>query len=77
MKIKDAGGKLLPAIKVFSLSIKALRDHLLDMLDTRGTTMTSDEVLWVLTVPAIWTDSAKMFMRKAAIKVILLSICLL
>lgn len=70
MELKEAGGKTLPAIAVFTLSIKALKDHLLDMLDTRGTTLRAEEVLWVLTVPAIWTDSAKFFMRKAALKVI-------
>lgn len=69
MELKEAGGKTLPAIAVFTLSIKALKDHLLDMLDTRGTTLRAEEVLWVLTVPAIWTDSAKFFMRKAALKV--------
>lgn len=70
MELKEAGGKTLPAIAVFTLSIKALKDHLLDMLDTRGTTLRAEEALWVLTVPAIWTDSAKFFMRKAALKVI-------
>lgn len=70
MELKEAGGKTLPAIAVFTLSIKALKDHLLDMLDTRGTTLQAEEVLWVLTVPAIWTDSAKFFMRKAALRVI-------
>lgn len=64
MELKDAGGKTLPAIAVFTLSIKALKDHLLDMLDTRGTTLQAKEVLWVLTVPA------KFFMRKAALRVI-------
>ncbi|XP_062621074.1 heat shock 70 kDa protein 12B-like [Saccostrea cucullata] len=68
LHIKDASGKELPAMTVFSLSIKALKDHLIDLLDTRGTTLKADEVLWVLTVPAIWTDSAKIFMRKAAKK---------
>lgn len=29
----------------------------------------SDDILWVLTVPAIWTDQAKQFMRDAAIQV--------
>lgn len=74
MELKEAGGKTLPAIAVFTLSIKALKDHLLDMLDTRGTTLQAEEVLWVLTVPAIWTDSAKFFMRKAALGVIFLHI---
>lgn len=68
LELKEAGGKTLPAMTVFTLSIKAIKDHLLDMLDTRGTTLQAEEVLWVLTVPAIWTDSAKFFMRKAAIE---------
>ena len=27
------------------------------------------DITWVLTVPAIWTDSAKQFMREAAVQV--------
>ena len=29
----------------------------------------SSDILWVLTVPAIWSDQAKQFMREAAIQV--------
>lgn len=29
----------------------------------------SNDILWVLTVPAIWSDQAKQFMRDAAIQV--------
>lgn len=29
----------------------------------------SDDILWVLTVPAIWSDQAKQVMREAAIQV--------
>jgi hypothetical protein len=29
----------------------------------------SGDILWVLTVPAIWSDEAKQFMREAAIQV--------
>ena len=28
-----------------------------------------DDIFWVLTVPAIWDDSAKQFMREAAVNV--------
>ena len=28
-----------------------------------------DDIFWVLTVPAIWEDSAKQFMREAAVNV--------
>ena len=28
-----------------------------------------DDIKWILTVPAIWSDPAKTFMRKAAVQV--------
>ena len=31
--------------------------------------ITMNDIHWVLTVPAIWSDAAKQFMREAAIKV--------
>ena len=71
MKLKEAGGKEVEAITVFSLSIRALKEHLEQLLDTRGTTISPEEIEWVLTVPAIWSDSAKQFMRIAAIKVLM------
>ncbi|KAK3085591.1 hypothetical protein FSP39_005798 [Pinctada imbricata] len=68
MKLREAGGKELRAMTVFSESIGALKKHLDDLLDLRGTTIDPDEIEWVLTVPAIWTDSAKQFMRKACVE---------
>ena len=67
--MRDLSGKTMPAIDVFGLSIKALVRHLMDLLEKRGTTVTMKEIRWVLTVPAIWTDNAKQFMRKSAEKV--------
>lgn len=34
-----------------------------------GDKVTVDDINFVLTVPAIWDDTAKMFMREAAIRV--------
>ncbi|XP_076100918.1 heat shock 70 kDa protein 12A-like [Mytilus galloprovincialis] len=68
MRLEDVTGKSLMAIDVFGQSIKALRDHLLKLLDTEGTSIKQHEIKWVLTVPAIWPDSAKQFMRKSAEK---------
>ena len=60
-------GKSLPAIKVFSLSINYLVDNLIMFgRDKVSGVVTREDVHWVLTVPAIWTDAAKQFMRKAA-----------
>lgn len=69
MVLEDIRGKSVPAIEVFGLSIKALVTHLTDILDKQGTGMDKSEIQWVLTVPAIWTDAAKQFMRKSAVKV--------
>ncbi|VDI82370.1 Hypothetical predicted protein [Mytilus galloprovincialis] len=67
MMLEDiTGTKHLPAFDVFKLSIRFLVEHLLKMLDTRGKIVHNDEVQWVLTVPAIWTDKAKKFMRSCA-----------
>jgi hypothetical protein len=54
---------------VFSASIKALRDHLHEILKSMAMDIREDEIKWVLTVPAIWSDPAKDFMRKSAEKV--------
>ncbi|XP_071173937.1 heat shock 70 kDa protein 12A-like [Mytilus edulis] len=66
MMMEDISGKPVSAIHVFSLSIKALTSHLIDKLAKQGTGIHDDEIRWVLTVPAIWTDSAKQFMRRSA-----------
>jgi len=70
MVLEDITGKTLSAVDVFTLSIKALVDHLLCMLKKPGKIVHNDEVEWILTVPAIWTDAAKQFMRTSAEKVL-------
>jgi len=60
---------------VFGEAIKYLKDHLLKALNKQGTLVGNDDIHWVLTVPAIWADSAKQFMREAAYKVGCISIC--
>ena len=65
--IEDEMGKMFPAIKVVSMCIAALVD---DMVTAGGNTVAGvlkkSDVHWVLTVPAIWSDAAKQFMREAA-----------
>ena len=67
--IEDDKGRKLNALTVFSMSIKFLKDHLVHTLSNRASGVTQDDVHWVLTVPAIWNDNAKQFMREAAEKV--------
>jgi hypothetical protein len=70
-KIQDITGKSLSANVVFSLSIKYLKDDLIENLKSSllDKVIQESDIHWVLTVPAIWNDAAKQFMRSAAEKV--------
>ncbi|XP_060607561.1 heat shock 70 kDa protein 12A-like [Ruditapes philippinarum] len=69
LMLEDASGrKKLLAKTVFSLSIKYLKDDLIKLSESRiaGGGLQDKDIHWVLTVPAIWNDAAKQFMREAA-----------
>ncbi|XP_033731605.1 heat shock 70 kDa protein 12B-like [Pecten maximus] len=66
MTLKSVDGKTLPALDVFSAAIGYMKDHLLQKCSTQGLDLLPHDIQWVLTVPAIWDDTAKSFMRKAA-----------
>ncbi|XP_060603539.1 heat shock 70 kDa protein 12B-like [Ruditapes philippinarum] len=68
-ELEDEMGKRLTALDIFAMSIKFLVDDMYKIVKLRVSgIIRQDEVHWVLTVPAIWTDSAKQFMREAAEK---------
>lgn len=69
MTIQDITGKDMPAIKVFSESIRFLKEHFLQMFTCKKLGFTVKDVFFVITVPAIWSDAAKQFMRVASEKV--------
>ena len=55
---------------VFAMSIKHLKEEMeLDFKKGCAGVHGDGEIFWVITVPAIWSDSAKQFMREAAIQV--------
>ena len=65
--IKAANGKPFPAWKVFALALKFFKEHVLTELSDQTTARIFEEdITWVLTVPAIWRQPAKQFMRTAA-----------
>ena len=66
-----ANGKQMRGIDVFSAAISFMKDHLIDNVNKSNAAngITVESIRWVLTVPAIWSDSAKQFMREAAEKV--------
>lgn len=57
------------ALYVFSQSIRYLKDAFLRQCNDAGLNWEKYDIRWVLTVPAIWPEEAKSFMRKAAEKV--------
>ena len=59
----------MPAITIFSMAINYLRQHLMDALKKQVSDIEQSDVMFVITVPAIWNDASKQFMREAAIAV--------
>ncbi|XP_076113025.1 heat shock 70 kDa protein 12A-like [Mytilus galloprovincialis] len=69
--IEDVAGKPLLAKTVIVGSLKSLKDNLLENLESKGLLgrlIQENEIRWVLTIPSIWTEPAKKFMRTCAVK---------
>ncbi|XP_061183996.1 heat shock 70 kDa protein 12A-like [Saccostrea echinata] len=64
--IDDMTRKRMEAHIVFTKSIKYIVDHLFEELKKAYPDIVLDDVQFVLTVPAIWDDPSKQFMREAA-----------
>ncbi|XP_052811973.1 heat shock 70 kDa protein 12A-like [Mya arenaria] len=66
-KLEDISGKTLNAKYVFTKAIWYLKNDAIESI-RKGTLIPSIEsyIQWILTVPAIWTDTAKSFMKSAA-----------
>ena len=69
IKIKDETKKVMEALKVFQFAIKYLKDHLYKSVTDIMPNIQEHDIHYVLTVPAIWENSAKQFMREAATQV--------
>ncbi|KAL3878942.1 hypothetical protein ACJMK2_031266 [Sinanodonta woodiana] len=67
--IDDEMGKKMAAIKVISLFIRYLKDDLCEQVKLKmAGALLPEDIQWVLTVPAIWNDKARQFMREAAVQ---------
>ncbi|CAG2207015.1 unnamed protein product [Mytilus edulis] len=67
-ELSDIRGKSVPAKDVFASSIRFLKQHLISSLSRQGVDVADFGIQWVLTVPSIWSDSAKQFIRQCAVK---------
>lgn len=69
--VEDVNGQPMQALHVFAMSIRYLKGQLLQAVEEiiepqKGVDMASIEITYVITVPAIWDDRARQFMREAA-----------
>ncbi|KAH3840800.1 heat shock 70 kDa protein 12A-like [Dreissena polymorpha] len=66
--LKDISGKSLPAMTVFSLLVGYIRQQVLSASGGRlqSANLRISDIHWILTIPAMWSDASKQFMREAA-----------
>ncbi|KAJ9584733.1 hypothetical protein L9F63_020938, partial [Diploptera punctata] len=66
-QLQAANGQSVPALKIFAHALRHLKCHALrELSDQTGSSVAVQDVRWVVTVPAIWKQPAKQFMREAA-----------
>ncbi|XP_060573302.1 heat shock 70 kDa protein 12A-like [Ruditapes philippinarum] len=66
MKICDLNGKPLRAMTVFSKAIKHLKDEATNIVHQFKTGLKETDIQWMITIPAISSDSVRQFMREAS-----------
>jgi len=66
-KIFAANGQTYSALKVFAHALKYFKDKAIEQLSEESATqILLEDIRWVVTVPAVWRQPAKQFMRAAA-----------
>ena len=63
--LKDDQNQPMRALDVFSASIRYIKDVVWKKLSDAILGLKEGDIHWILTVPAIWGDGAKQFMRIA------------
>ena len=72
MELEASNGQRVLAYLVFGHALRFFKDTCLSAINESlvgGRAITTEDVQWVITVPAIWRQSAKQFMRYAATEV--------
>jgi len=67
--VKSIDGQEMPLMTVISESLKFIANRALSKLEEQiGKCIKKEKIRWVLTVPALWSEEHKLFMRKAAVE---------
>lgn len=68
--LSAASGRQVSAVKVFSHALRYFKEQFIqEIQDQSSTGVVETDIRWVITVPAIWSPSAKQFVRLAAFEV--------
>ena len=65
----DINGNKMAALTIFAMSIRYMKDHFMTMVNKQTIGIQESDIGYVITIPAIWDDNAKQFMREAAVEV--------
>ena len=65
----DSEGRKFPAVDIFAETIRYLKNNFLEIIQATERKIPDTDIFYVITTPAIWSEKAKSFMRKAGEKV--------
>ncbi|XP_061524532.1 heat shock 70 kDa protein 12B [Phycodurus eques] len=66
-ELEAVNGRRVTAVEVFAHALRFFREHALkEVKEQTSSVLERDQVRWVITVPAVWRQPAKQFMREAA-----------
>ncbi|XP_052091555.1 heat shock 70 kDa protein 12A-like isoform X2 [Mytilus californianus] len=68
MMLEDINGREMKASNVFACCIEYIKNKVFKRAEEAVRGLTEEQVHWMITVPAIWNESARQFMREAATK---------
>lgn len=67
--VKSVDGREMPLMTVIAESLRFIAQRALNKLEEQiGKGVNVKKIRWVLTVPALWSEEHKLFMRKAAVE---------
>lgn len=69
MKVSTIDGKQMSCLTVIAACIEHIKEKTLERIKDANEDFDENDIHWVLTVPAIWSEQARQFMIKAAAKV--------
>jgi len=69
-ELAASNGQSIKALAIFAHALRFFRNHAIqELADQSQTRILDEDIRWIISVPAIWKEPAKQFMRQAAYQV--------